>query len=884
MSHRVPDNQDAAARPPERPLSQEPAGAHEAPRADDLPKSAPFMTIDPSKGAEASAPAVPAAPAAASPAETQPAKPQRDQSPQNSEKSSKSPVSSNKPSAQKPARPRGFASRLLRFFGWLFAFCAAFAAAAGLLFWWWTAELAREPAPPLLDGVPFSTAYYSDDGRLLRLSPASDGIFRLKTPLSGIAKEAVIATVFYEDRYFRKHPGVNPFALVRAAFATFTGSRPIGASTITMQVARNFFLSSERTYTRKLYEVAMAYKIERHLTKDQILEVYLNQIYLGQRAYGFAAAAQVYFGKKLNELTIGEAATIAGLPVAPSAYNPIVNPKRATMRKNYVLSRMHQLQYIDDITYEAEVNAPLMPVKRSVDLTKETPENEKTIHAEYAAEMARMLVYDIFREETYTRGLNVYTTIRDKDQLAAWEAVRKHLIAYDRKYRYRGPSGRIDISDEQTRDDSIRLALHKAKSSDNLEPAVVTELTDKTFKVVVLDGKELKTLDLDADSRKFAGKYLTNKVAKEKRLQVGSIIRVSRVKKGWTLSQIPEVQAGFISVDFDTGAVKSLVGGFDFYLNMFNHVTQALRQPGSSFKPFIYSAALDKGFNPGTIINDAPIFIDPRLTGGELWEPRNYDNKFDGPMSLAMALRKSKNLVSIRVMQAIGARYAQEYVSKFGFDPSRTPAQLTTALGAGSTTPWEMAAAFSVFANGGYRVKPYLINKVTDVDGKVLMRVNNPKAGNEAIRAIDERNAFVMHTLLNGVVSGPGGTARRAYRELKRPDMGGKTGTSNNAHDAWFAGYASHTMAVGWVGYDQMRPLGSTETGGGLVLPIWIDYMKTAIKDEPPYRRRQPSSVVLLNGTYYYADSVDKAVRDVPLDGRIKQENLQKELVRDQIF
>ena len=458
------------------------------------------------------------------------------------------------------------------------------------------------------------------------------------------------------------------------------------------------------------------------------------------------------------------------------------------------------------------------------------------------------------------------------------------MIAYDRKYRYRGPSGRIDISDAASRDDSIRLALNKATSSDNLEPAVVVEITDKTFKAVILDGKDLKVVDLDAGSRKFAGKYLTNKVDKAKRLQPGSIIRLSRVKNSWTLAQIPEVQAGFISVDFETGAVKSLVGGFDFYLNMFNHVTQALRQPGSSFKPFIYSAALDKGFNPGTIINDAPIFIDPRLTGGELWEPRNYDNKFDGPMSLAMALRKSKNLVSIRVMQAIGARYAQEYVSKFGFEPSRTPAQLTTALGAGSTTPWEMAAAFSVFANGGYRVKPYLIDKVTDVDGKVLMRVNNPKAGNETIRAIDDRNAFVMHTLLNGVVSAPGGTARRAYRELNRSDMGGKTGTTNNAHDAWFAGYASRTLAVGWVGYDQMRPLGSNETGGGLVLPIWIDYMKTAVKDEPPYRRRQPSSVVLLNGVYYYADSVDKAVKDVPLDGRIKQENLQKELVRDQIF
>lgn len=723
---------------------------------------------------------------------------------------------------------------------------------------------------------------WSADGTLIGEYGEERRDFVRLDEIPGFVRNAVLAA---EDNGFYEHSGIEFMGIARAALSNIlTGRRGQGGSTITMQVARNFFLSSERTYTRKLYEVAMAYKIERHLTKDQILEVYLNQIYLGQRAYGFASAAQVYFGKKLNELTIGEAATIAGLPVAPSAYNPIVNPKRATMRKNYVLSRMHQLQYIDDITYENEINAPLMPVKHSVDLTKETQENEKTIHAEYAAEMARMLVYDIFREETYTRGLNVYTTIRDKDQVAAWEAVRKHLIAYDRKYRYRGPSGRIDISDEQTRDDTIRLALHKAKSSDNLEPAVVTELTDKTFKAVVLDGKELKTLDLDADSRKFAGKYLTNKVAKEKRLQPGSIIRVSRVKKGWTLSQIPEVQAGFISVNFDTGAVKSLVGGFDFYLNMFNHVTQALRQPGSSFKPFIYSAALDKGFNPGTIINDAPIFIDPRLTGGELWEPRNYDNKFDGPMSLAMALRKSKNLVSIRVMQAIGARYAQEYVSKFGFDPSRTPAQLTTALGAGSTTPWEMAAAFSVFANGGYRVKPYLIDKVTDVDGKVLMRVNNPKAGNETIRAIDERNAFVMHTLLNGVVSAPGGTARRAYRELKRPDMGGKTGTSNNAHDAWFAGYASHTMAVGWVGYDQMRPLGSTETGGGLVLPIWIDYMKTAIKDEPPYRRRQPSSVVLLNGTYYYADSVDKAVRDVPLDGRIKQENLQKELVRDQIF
>ena len=740
--------------------------------------------------------------------------------------------------------------RWLKWLGW-FAGLGAAAAVSGVSLGLIIFSVIYSQLPPIDSLTEYKPKVplrvWSADGTLIGEYGEERRDFVHLDEIPSFVKNAVLAA---EDNGFYEHSGIEFMGIARAALSNLlTGRRGQGGSTITMQVARNFFLSSERTYTRKLYEVAMAYKIERHLTKDQILEVYLNQIYLGQRAYGFASAARVYFGKNLSDLTIGEAATIAGLPVAPSAYNPIVNPRRATMRKNYVLSRMHQLKYIDDITYEEQLKAPLMPLKSSVNLTADVALETRDIHAEYAAEMARMLIYDIFREETYTRGLNVYTTIRDKDQRAAWSAVRKHLIAYDRKYRYRGPSGRIDISDAASRDDSIRLALNKATSSDNLEPAVVVEITDKTFKAVILDGKDLKVVDLDAGSRKFAGKYLTNKVDKAKRLQPGSIIRLSRVKNSWTLAQIPEVQAGFISVDFETGAVKSLVGGFDFYLNMFNHVTQALRQPGSSFKPFIYSAALDKGFNPGTIINDAPIFIDPRLTGGELWEPRNYDNKFDGPMSLAMALRKSKNLVSIRVMQAIGARYAQEYVSKFGFEPSRTPAQLTTALGAGSTTPWEMAAAFSVFANGGYRVKPYLIDKVTDVDGKVLMRVNNPKAGNETIRAIDDRNAFVMHTLLNGVVSAPGGTARRAYREQQLEQQ-----------------------------------LGSNETGGGLVLPIWIDYMKTAVKDEPPYRRRQPSSVVLLNGVYYYADSVDKAVKDVPLDGRIKQENLQKELVRDQIF
>lgn len=770
----------------------------------------------------------------------------------------------------------------LRIIGWLAALGFAGAAAAVSIFLIVFAVMYSKlpPIDSLTDYRPkVPLRVYSAEGTLIGEFGEERRAFVHLNEIPSFVKYAILAA---EDNGFYEHSGIEFAGIARAAIANLlTGRRGQGGSTITMQVARNFFLSSERTYTRKLYEIAMAYKIERHLTKDQILEVYLNQIYLGQRSYGFAAAARTYFGKSMNELTIGEAATIAGLPVAPSTYNPIVNPQRATMRKNYVLRRMQELGFIDEQTYQTELNAPLVTGKREIALTGDTASPTKTVHAEYAAEMARRLMYDIFKEETYTRGLNVYTTIHDTDQRSAWESVRSHLVAYDRKYRYRGPSGHIDISDPQTADEHIRLAIHKATDSPNFEPAVVTELTAKTFKAKMADGRSLVEIELDKESRKFAGRYLTDKV-KDKQLRPGSIIRVSRVKDGWTLAQIPEVQAGFIGVDFETGAVRALVGGFDFYLNMFNHVTQALRQPGSSFKPFIYSAALDKGFTPGTIINDAPIFIDPRLTGGELWEPRNDDGRFDGPMTLATALKKSKNLVSIRVMQAIGARYAQEYVSKFGFPPERTPAQLTTALGAGSTTPWEMAGAFSVFANGGYRVKPYLIERVTDADGKVIMRAQNPHAGDETIRAIDERNAFVMHTLLNGVTRE--GTARRAYQALKRTDMGGKTGTSNNFCDAWFAGYAGRIAAVGWVGYDQMRTLGNNEYGGGLVLPIWIDYMKTVLKDEPIFRRKQPASVVLLNGTYYYADSIDQTVKDVPLDGKIKEKNIDRDILRDQIF
>ena len=696
-------------------------------------------------------------------------------------------------------------------------------------------------------------------------------------------RNAVLAA---EDDGFYKHSGIEFTGIARAAIANLiTGRRGQGGSTITMQVARNFFLSSERTYTRKLYEIAMAYKIENNLSKDQIFEVYLNQIYLGQRAYGFASAAKVYFGKELEDLTIGEAATIAGLPVAPSAYNPIVNPKRANMRKGYVLKRMRDLGYITEEVYEQELARPIVAMKPS-ERRLTAVKGSEGLHAEYAAELARMLVYDTFKEEAYTLGLNVYTTIRAADQKAAWESVRKTLISYDRRYGYRGPTATIDISDPETRASNIAIALSDAPTSPNLFPAIVTEITDTQIRAAISADKEVI---LDQESLKFAGLQQKKKSRWKKKslvpeLTVGSLIRISRTEKGdWTLSQIPEVQAGFVSAEFDSGAIRALVGGFDFYLSMYNHVTQAIRQPGSTFKPFIYSAALDKGFNPATIINDAPIFIDPRLTGGELWEPRNYDNRFDGPMSLATALKKSKNLVSIRIMQAIGATYARDFVTRnFGFPKSRTPAQLTTALGAGGATPWEMLAGYSIFANGGFRVKPYLIDRVTDTDGKVLMRVHNPAAGDESIRVLADRNAFIMHTLLNGVIRE--GTGRRAYNTLKRPDMGGKTGTSNNSYDAWFAGYAGKLVAVGWMGFDQMKPLGNRETGGGLVLPIWINYMQDVLVDEPPYKRIQPSSVVLINGNYYYADSVDQSVRDVPLNGKVGEKNLDRDILRDQIF
>lgn len=694
-------------------------------------------------------------------------------------------------------------------------------------------------------------------------------------------KKAILAA---EDDGFYQHPGIEISGIARAAIANLiTGRRAQGGSTITQQVARNFFLSSERTYIRKIYEIAMSFKIERTLTKDEILEIYMNQIYLGQRAYGFQSAAKTYFGRPLDKISIGEAATLAGLPVAPSAYNPIVNPTRAQMRKNYVLRRMYELGYIDEATYQSEKAAPIqtrrMPTQEEL-LTDPTIENPNRVPAAYAAEVARMLVYDIFKEETYTRGINVYTTINSEDQIAAVDAVRRNLIAYDRKYGYRGPEGFVDISNPDTRAKAIKTALSKTAASPFMVPAVVLEASPTTIRVALSTTSDVT---LDADSLKFGRRYL-GKGAQKNPIVPGSIIRIMRNEKTneWTLAQVPQVETAFVAADFNTGAVKALVGGFDFNLNMFNHVTQAWRQPGSSFKPFIYSAALEKGFTPATIVNDAPISIDPKLTGNKLWEPHNYDNRYDGPMPLRTALERSKNLVSVRVLQAITPQYAQQYIQKFGFMPDKHPAVLPMALGAGSVTPWQMVGAYSIFANGGYRVQPYLIERVTDVDGRTLMRATNRTAGDESIRVISDRNAYTMYSLLHGVAVR--GTAARATRTLKRQDLAGKTGTSNDAHDAWFCGFGGNMVGVAWMGYDTPKPLGSRETGGGLALPIWIEYMSTALKGQSEYVRIRPDSIVETNGEVFYKDPVGGAPITNFDDGQQTFDKSTHDLIRDQIF
>lgn len=653
-----------------------------------------------------------------------------------------------------------------------------------------------------------------------------------------VMKKAVLAI---EDDRFYEHGGVDYIGITRAALNNVTSGNKQGASTITQQVARNFFLSTEQTIKRKIYEILLAWKIEQNLTKNQILEVYMNQIYLGQRAYGFSSAAQIYFGKELKDISVAEAAMLAGLPKAPSAYNPVANPKRATVRQQYILQRMKQLGYITEAQFEA-AKVEKLHIK--------TNSAEFGIHAEYIAEMARLLVYEQFKEESYTRGLNVYTTVTKEEQETAYAALRKGVMDYERRHGYRGPEAIIELPrNKEAAEEAIEKELADHPDSDDILAAVVLDANPTMVRAVLASGDEIQVTGAGLS---FAQSGLKPNAPANKRIQRGAVVRVMRDGKNWSLIQMPEVQSAFVAADTTDGAIRALVGGFDYNLNKFNRVAQMWRQPGSSFKPFIYSSSLEKGLSPLTIINDSPISFDAGQTGGQAWEPKNYDGKYEGPMSMRKGLTKSKNMVSIRILQKVGAKYGQEYSSRFGFIPEKNPPYLTLALGAGAVTPLQMAGAYAVFANGGYKVNPYLISKITDADGKVLSVAKPDIAGDENNRVIDERNAFLMDSMLRDVVRF--GTATKAL-SLKRPDIAGKTGTTNDSMDAWFAGYQSKIVGVAWMGYDQPRNLGNRETGGGLALPIWISYMQRALRDIPIMERPVPNGVIQAEGDYFYVEN-----------------------------
>jgi penicillin-binding protein 1A len=646
-----------------------------------------------------------------------------------------------------------------------------------------------------------------------------------------VMKAAILAA---EDDRFYQHGGVDYSGMARAAIANVRGRRE-GASTITMQVARTFFLTREKTLARKLSEVLLAFKIEANLTKDQILELYVNQIFLGQRAYGFASASSVYFGKTLADLSVAEAAMLAGLPQAPSRQNPFANAKRAQERQHYVLRRMHEVGWLSGEQYK---NALAESLRLNMN-----QRDSFAFRADYVAEMARAAVFEQYGEPAYVSGIRVHTTVSRFHQEAANAGLRNGVLEYDRRHGYRGPEAHITLPAEtgSELDEAVEEALQDRETVGELVPAVVIAATPKEVTAMIRRGDLVK---VSGDGLKFAARALTERNP-DRAIRRGAVIRLQAGEKGaWSIAQVPRIEAALVSLDPRNGAVLALAGGFDFNANKFNHATQAWRQPGSSFKPFIYSAALEKGFTPATVLNDAPFVIEAAKTGGQLWEPKNYDGKYEGPMRLRTALAKSKNMVSIRLLQAIGPAYAQDYVQRFGFDPKMHPAYLTMALGAGATTPLQMASAYAVFANGGYRVKPWFITRIEDNRGEVLYEARPEVAGTDAERVLDERNAFIMTSLMRDVVRY--GTAARAMA-LGRNDLAGKTGTTNDHIDAWFAGFQERLVAVAWIGFDTPANMGTNETGGVAALPMWTSYAAKVLKGVPEGELKPPGGVVAVN-------------------------------------
>ncbi len=644
-------------------------------------------------------------------------------------------------------------------------------------------------------------------------------------PIERMPRRLQDAVLAVEDTQFREHFGISLKGLLRATVANLTGGMPQGASTITQQVARTFFLSTRRTAERKIKEALLSLQIEQRLSKDQILELYLNQIYLGQRAYGFAAASQVYFGKPLDQLGIAETAMLAGLPQNPIWANPIVNFERARKRQAIVLARMQAVGLISAAEREMAFAEKL--VLRSP--------GQVDVHAQHVAEMARLTVVERFGEQAYSQGIRVYTSLRSADQQTAHAALRRALLAHERKQPWRGPEDQEDLPENEA--DTGRLAsqaLRDHRDDEDLRVAIVTQVTQAapyTLQAVLASGQSIQ---VQGEGLKLAQAGLGPKASAALALRRGSIVRVVTAPRkdgstDWQLLQWPQADGAFVALDPATGRVRALVGGFAFNQRQFNHVTKAWRQPGSSFKPFFYSAALEQGVMPETLVNDAPL----TQTDGSPsdWQPQNSDGRFDGPLTVREALARSKNLVSVRVLRQVGLPTARQWVGRFGFDVDKQPDNLTFALGAGSVTPLQMARGYAVFANGGYRIEATLIERIVDAKGQEIFRAPPTLPLTEDQRVLSERNVFLMRSLMAEVTSR--GTAARAQAALQRPDLYGKTGTTNDAVDAWFAGFQPGLVAVAWMGYDEPRSLGERESGGGLSLPPWIDYMARALKGVP---------------------------------------------------
>jgi penicillin-binding protein 1A len=711
-----------------------------------------------------------------------------------------------------------------------------------------------------------------------------------------IPEQLIQAVLASEDARFFEHHGVDYKGLLRAVYSlATTGVKAQGGSTITMQVARNFFLTREKTYLRKLNEIILSLQIEQSLSKSQILTLYLNKIYLGNRAYGVGAAANVYYGKSIQELNLPQFAMIAGLPKAPSAFNPIANPDRALLRRDYVLRRMWEVDYISQQDYLTAIQAPITASYHSRDIE---------VYAPYVAEIIRTQLIEQYGEDVYDIGLNVYTTIRAKHQQAANKALQSALLAYDQRHGYRGVLDRVAF-DETPNQETFEQALTAFDTIGPLSPGIVSAVDVSMAEVYI---KSSGIIEVKLASMTWAGKQLsTNSRGKSPRkvsdvLAVGDIIHLTQDKDGqWSLAQLPQVEGALIAVSPHDGAITALNGGFEYFQNKFNRVTQSRRQPGSGFKPFIYSAALENGYTPASIINDAPVVLDDASLENE-WRPQNYSQKFYGPTRLRVGLIHSRNLVSIRLLRDITPDYAIEYAGQFGFDTKQMPHNLSLALGSGSASPWDMARAYSAMANGGYRIEPYVIQRIEDSDSKILMQAqpatvcetcittsddperevptNDSLAPKSAERIMTPQNNYIMNSMLRDVIRY--GTGRKALT-LGRNDLAGKTGTTNNQVDAWFNGFHPELVAISWVGFDSPRTLGHYETGGQAALPMWIDFMRLALDGVPEAPLREPVGMITVKIAPYTGLLASPNSTDA-IDETFRTENVPTKMSRPSNF